>query len=335
MNANVVIEVGTFDSGTDILEPLHPARAHLLLADGVLTIADFLGMTAQGKLAGYLQLDGRTDKALWTADLRLLGVDLAQWLRLKRSGNAPPYLSGKLDGSVKVKGSGRSAAEILGSLDGDVRMHMRDAAISHLAIEAAGVDLAQALGVMIKGDEALEIRCNVADLDVIKGVARPKVVVLNTDVTTIWIDGTASLQDETLDLRAVVSPKNFSPLTLRTPVHVKGTLQQPPGFARGRQAGRQGGGGGTPRTAQPAGGDRSLHRPGFDQEGDPSRQRMRRARAQQRRHPGAGARPQVDTRAASGCGVGGRFGKLRGDALRGLRRRPRAAAFRRRRCACC
>jgi uncharacterized protein involved in outer membrane biogenesis len=227
MNANVVIEVGTFDSGTAILEPLHPARAHLLLADGVLTIADFLGMTAQGKLAGYLQLDGRTDKALWTADLRLLGVDLAQWLRLKRSGNAPPYLSGKLDGSVKVKGSGRSAAEILGSLDGDVRMHMRDAAISHLAIEAAGVDLAQALGVMIKGDEALEIRCNVADLDVIKGVARPKVVVLNTDVTTIWIDGTASLQDETLDLRAVVSPKNFSPLTLRTPVHVKGTFSNP------------------------------------------------------------------------------------------------------------
>jgi uncharacterized protein involved in outer membrane biogenesis len=227
MNADVVIEVGTFDSGTAILEPLHPARAHLLLADGVLTIADFLGVTAQGKLAGYLQLDGRTDKALWTADLRLLGVDLAQWLRLKRSGNAPPYLSGKLDASVKVKGSGRSAAEILGSLDGDVRMHMRDAAISHLAIEAAGVDLAQALGLMIKGDEALEIRCNVADLDVIKGVARPKVVVLNTDVTTIWIDGTASLQDETLDLRAVVSPKNFSPLTLRTPVHVKGTFSNP------------------------------------------------------------------------------------------------------------
>ena len=97
MNANVVIDIGTFDSGTDILEPLHPASAHLLLADGVLTIGDLVGVTAQGKLAGYLQLDGRTDKALWTADLRLLSVALAQWLRLKRSGNAPPYLSGKLD----------------------------------------------------------------------------------------------------------------------------------------------------------------------------------------------------------------------------------------------
>lgn len=241
MDANVLIDIGTFDSGTDILEPLHPARAHLLLADGVLTIADFEGVTAQGKLAGYLQLDGRGKEALWTADMRLLGVNLAQWLRIKRSGDAPPYLTGKLDALVKVKGAGRSTAEILASLDGDVRMHMREAKISHLAIEAAGIDIAQALGVMFKGDEALQINCNVVDLDVVKGVARPKVFVLNTNVTTIWIDGTVSLRDESLDLRAVVSPKNFSPLTLRTPVHVKGTLGKPVvSLELGRLAGKAG-----------------------------------------------------------------------------------------------
>ena len=241
MDANVLIDIGTFDSGTDILEPLHPARAHLLLADGVLTIADFEGVTAQGKLAGYLQLDGRGEEALWTADMRLLGVNLAQWLRLKRSGDAPPYLSGKLDALVKVKGAGRSTAEILASLDGDVRMHMREAKISHLAIEAAGIDIAQALGVMFKGDEALQINCNVVDLDVVKGVARPKVFVLNTNVTTIWIDGTVSLRDESLDLRAVVSPKNFSPLTLRTPVHVKGTFGKPAvSLELGKLAGKAG-----------------------------------------------------------------------------------------------
>ncbi|HEY2559914.1 MAG TPA: AsmA family protein [Caldimonas sp.] len=227
MDANVFVDISTFDPGTDVIEPLQPARAHLLLADGVLTIADFVGVTAQGRLAGYLQLDGRKDSALWTADLRLLGVDLAHWLRLKRSGDAPPYLTGKLDALVKVKGSGRSAAEILGSLDGDIRMHMRGATISHLAVEAAGVDVAQALGVMVKGDDALPIQCNVADLDVAQGVAKPKVFVLNTRDSTIWLDGTVSLRDETLDLRAVVAPKDFSPLSLRTPIHVRGTLREP------------------------------------------------------------------------------------------------------------
>jgi len=227
MDANIVINVAVFDPGTDILDPLHNTRAHLLLADGVLTVADFEGTTAQGKLAGYLQLDGRGKEALWTADMRLLSVDLAQWLRIKRKGDAPPYLSGKLDALVKVKGSGRSAAEILASLDGDLRMHMRDAAISHLAIEAAGIDLAQGLGMLLKGDDALPIQCNVADLDIVKGVARPKVFVVNTRDSTIWIDGTVSFHDESLDLRFVVSPKDFSPLTLRTPVRVRGTLGHP------------------------------------------------------------------------------------------------------------
>ncbi len=36
-----------------------------------------------------------------------------------------------------------------------------------------------------------------------------------------------SLRTEALDLRAVVSPKDFSPLTLRTPVQVRGTLGDP------------------------------------------------------------------------------------------------------------
>ena len=227
MDANVVIDIGMFDPGTTVIEPLRPARAHLLLADGVLTIADFEGVTAQGRLLGYLQLDGRGTEALWTADMRLLGVNLAQWLRLKRSGDAPPYLSGKLDAQVKVKGTGRSTAEILASLNGGIRAHMRDAAISHLAIEAAGIDVAQALGVLIKGDDGMAIQCNVADLNVANGVIKPNVFILNTKDSTVWIDGTVSLRDEGLDLRAVVSPKDFSPLALRTPIHVRGTLGKP------------------------------------------------------------------------------------------------------------
>ena len=227
MDANVVFDIAMFDPGTDVIEPLRPARAHLLLADGVLTISDIEGATAQGKLLGYLQLDGRGKEALWTADMRFVGVNLARWLNLKRSGDAPPYLSGKLDALVKVKGSGRSTAEILASLNGDIRMHMREAAISHLAVEAAGIDLAQALGMIVKGDDALPILCNVADLDVVKGVARPKIFVINTRDSTIWIDGTVSLRDESLDLRAVVSPKDFSPLALRTPIRVRGTLGKP------------------------------------------------------------------------------------------------------------
>ena len=281
----------------------------------MLTIADFEGTTAQGKLAGYLQLDGRGKEALWTADMRLLGVNLAQWLRIKRKGDAPPYLSGKLDALVKVKGSGRSTAEILASLDGDLRMHMRDAAVSHLAVEAAGLDLAQALGMLVKGDDALPIQCNVADLDIVKGVARPKVFVVNTRDSTIWIDGTVSFRDESLDLRFVVSPKDFSPLTLRTPVRVRGTLGKPAvSLELGKLVGKAGAAG-LLASAQPAGGDHPVHRPGVEEGCRADRQRMRGAGAHERRHPDAGAQPEVDARAA---GAAGRVGAASAPAARGL-----------------
>ncbi len=241
MDANVLFDITMFDPGTSVIEPLRPARAHLLLADGVLTLADIEGATAEGKLLGYLQLDGRGPQALWKADMRFVGVNLARWLKLERSGNAPPYLSGKLDTLVKVKGSGRSTAEILASLDGDIRMHIRQAAISHLAVEMVGIDVAQALGVLIKGDDALPIQCNVVDLDVVKGVATPKIFVINTKESTIWIDGSISLRSEALDLRAVVSPKDFSPMALRTPVHIRGTLGKPAvSLELGKLAGKAG-----------------------------------------------------------------------------------------------
>ena len=227
MDANVLIDIAMFDPGTTIIEPLRPVRGHLLLADGVLTIADFEGSTAQGRLAGFLQLDGRGTQALWTADLRALGVDLSRWLRLKRDAAAPPYISGKLDAMIKVKGSGRSTAEILGSLGGDIRIHLRDATLSHLVVEAGGLDIAEGLGLVFKGDDVLPILCNVVDLDVVNGVARPKIFVVNTKDSTIWVDGTISLKTEAMDLRTVVSPKDFSPLTLRTPIHVRGTLGHP------------------------------------------------------------------------------------------------------------
>jgi uncharacterized protein involved in outer membrane biogenesis len=227
MDADVLVDIAELDTGTEVLAQLRPLRAHLLLADGVLTLSDIEAQTAKGRLLGHLQFDGRGKQAKWTADLRLLSVDLAQWLQLKRDENKPPYLSGKLDAQVVVAGSGRSSAEILGSLGGDMRMHVREAAVSHLLVEAAGIDLAQAFGIVVRGDDALPILCNVADFSVDDGVIRPKIFVVNTRDSTIWLDGTASLRTELLDVRAVVSPKDFSPLSLRTPLHVRGTFSKP------------------------------------------------------------------------------------------------------------
>ena len=228
MDANVLVDIDNLDLGSSIVEPLRPLRTHLVLQNAVLTLRDLDARTGSGVLKGVVQLDGRDSLALWNADLRWSDVRLERWLHQERKeGDAPPYITGRLNGQAKVVGQGKSTAAILGSLGGVVRVQLRDASISHLVIEAAGLDVAQALGVMIKGDDALPIDCAVADLAAEKGVLRPRVLVLDTRDSTVWSDGSLSLANEALDLRLLVSPKDFSPLALRTPVHVRGSFADP------------------------------------------------------------------------------------------------------------
>ncbi|AOF80462.1 asmA family protein [Methyloversatilis sp. RAC08] len=226
MDADVAIDIAAVDLGTPLLGALQPLRAQLKLADGVLSISGLDARTADGWLRGGIELDGRGDLALWSADLRWGDVRLEQWLRQART-DAPPYVAGRLGGRATVTGQGRSTADILASLKGRVQAQLRDGRMSHLVVEAAGLDLAEALGLLVSGDSTLRLDCAVADIQADAGVLRPQVMVLDTEDSTVSISGSLSLAAETLDLTAIALPKDFSPLTLRSPLRVQGSLADP------------------------------------------------------------------------------------------------------------
>ena len=227
MNANVLIAIDTVDLGSGLLEPLKPLHTHLVLTDGVLTLRDIDARTGQGHLSGTVQLDGREAQALWTANVRWDGVRLERWIHQERANNAPPWASGSLSGQARVAGQGKSTAAILGDLRGGVRMNLVNGTISHLAVEAAGLDVAESLGMLIKGDDSLRIQCSVADLVAEKGVLRPRALVLDTTDSTLWVEGSLSLASEAIDLRVSSAPKDFSPLTLRAPIQLRGSFANP------------------------------------------------------------------------------------------------------------
>ncbi len=228
MNANVLIDIAQMDLGSETLAPLEPLKGHLVLDSSVLTISDLQARTAQGELTGRLALDGtQKTKALWNADLSVNNVVIENWIKALKPEGRPPYLTGRINGRALVKGEGQSTAAILGSLTGPVQVRLRDGTISHLAVEGAGIDVAQLLGVLIKGDESLAVPCARADIKAFNGMLTPELFVLNTTDSSVWVQGAISLKDERMDLQARVAPKDFSVLTLRTPVLVKGPLNDP------------------------------------------------------------------------------------------------------------
>ena len=236
MNADVGVQLAVLDLGTRMLEPFQPLQGRITLQDGVLNLKELLARTSAGEVQGGIGLDSRPATPKWTADLRWSGIQLDRFIKARdvavrkdASGNKPDvgYISGALGGNAQLKGEGNSSAKLLASLDGTARLWVRDGTVSHILVEAAGIDVAQALGVFIKGDDKLPMQCALAQFDLVNGKVMPEVFVIDTRDTTMLIDGDLSLATESLDLRMTAHPHDFSPLALRTPVKMVGTFNDP------------------------------------------------------------------------------------------------------------
>ena len=112
-------------------------------------------------------------------------------------------------------------------MQGSAQFDLRHGTISHLVTEALGLDVAESLGVLIRGDESLPLHCARMDLIIQKGVVQPKVAVIDNADSTIWITGQLNLNNESMNLRAVTHPKDLSFLSLRTPITITGSFGQP------------------------------------------------------------------------------------------------------------
>ena len=236
MDADVRIDLDEFDLGTSALDDFSPFKTHLILDDQTLRLEDIVARAADGEFRGRIVLDAKPEKPLWTADLRWSDVHLAKFLKAGQVSEQKPdaakkpangYVSGTLGGQLKVRGNGRSTAAMLASLDGSAQLWVHDGAISHLLIEAMGLDLAQALGMLITGDDALPMQCAVAAFEVNQGSVVPQVAVIETSDSTVNVSGAISLADERLQLEFRTRPKDISPVALRSPVFVDGTFANP------------------------------------------------------------------------------------------------------------
>lgn len=297
MDADVQVTIDEVDFGTEAMAPLKQLKTRILLNAGVLRLDDLHAVVSGGQFTGMTQLDANTQPARWQARLDIAGVDIAGWMRGLRKDAAPPapsanattalkkereqarqggeqavrsYVTGMLSAKLDVRGAGNSTADILASLDGPVNLTLRDGTLSHLATEALGLDVAEALGVLIRGDQPLPLRCARFDMVARNGVMEPKLAVIDNRDSTVRVTGNVNLRDESLALRVVTRPKDWSLLSLRTPITVTGSLGDPSvGIEPQRLAGRVLGAVALGAAAGPAAAVIPLMERGSKSEGDP------------------------------------------------------------------
>jgi uncharacterized protein involved in outer membrane biogenesis len=231
MDADLVLNIGELDFASPGVLPLRGLRGRMLLQDAVLRLQDLKAQAGGGRFTATSTLDSNALPAEWTLDLGFDGVDLQSWLSALGTGAKPPaptsWITGRLSGRAVLGGEGRSTAQILSNLRGRANALPRNGMMSHLLTEAAGLDIAQALGVAIRGDRPLALHCARFDVVVVHGVATTQFAMLDTQDSVIRLAGQVNLGDETLNLKATVLPKDFSLVALHSPVTVAGTLGQP------------------------------------------------------------------------------------------------------------
>jgi len=219
-DADVVLRAKTLRKAKEL--PLEHFEVHLSLIGGKLVLDPLQFGVAGGKLSARVGLDGTKKPILADVSMSVRGLQLDRLLPTVKMSKANV---GRIDGLVELKGQGDSVAGMLASSNGKTSLIVDGGEISHMMMELVEIDLWRMLKLKLQGDAPVPLRCAVADLAVKQGVASINTLVLDTEDTTVTGSGSVDLAHERIDLTLLPMPA--SPVSLRSPIYVRGPLGKP------------------------------------------------------------------------------------------------------------
>jgi len=220
--------------------PLSAGSVRVKLDAGLLRAEPLSLDLPQGRIQGFVQLDGRKTDAVTDLDLRLSNARLENLIPVKFQG-APPVV-GTLAARAKLHGTGDSVHDAMADANGEVLIVAPNGEIRRSLAELAGVDLIKGLGLLFAKDQATTpIRCGVLHFTGKGGVLSADRLIVDTDPVLIDGGGVINLDTETLGFTVRGHPKKFQLVRLLVPITVNGTLLHPQVGVHKGQAIAQGG----------------------------------------------------------------------------------------------
>ncbi|MHC8316424.1 AsmA family protein [Pseudomonas sp. LB3P31] len=204
--------------------PFNDLYTHLVLTDGVLSLEPLRFGVAGGKLDAMIRLNGRTNPLEGQAKLTARGFKLKQ---LFPTFEPMKTSFGELNGDADITGRGNSVSKLLATSNGNLKMLINDGAISRELMELAGLNVGNYVVGKIFGDKEVKINCAAADFDIKTGLATTRLFVFDTENAIIYIDGTANMATEQLDLTITPESKGWRLISLRSPLYVRGKFIKP------------------------------------------------------------------------------------------------------------
>lgn len=204
--------------------PVEKITARLQLKDGGMVIRPLDVSIAKGRITGEITVDARKNIPSADADISFEDLDLKPFFK---GTQFVQEMGGRFFGKMYFVGSGKSLGNVMASANGDGWVGIRGGSVSGLLIEAVGLDVAEALSLVLVDDARVPLRCGRIDFDVKRGLLTAKRAILDTADSVLLARGNANLSSERLDLRLEARPKDFSLVDASAPVLVKGRFEDP------------------------------------------------------------------------------------------------------------
>lgn len=204
--------------------PLEQMNVHLKLDNGMLRLNPLNFNAAGGAIATHIELNARQDtiRTTLTGEVEHLQLPLLlPKFQMTKKG------AGDISGAFALTTTGNSVADMFGAANGNVGLIMGKGHISNLLVELAGLDVAESIKYLIDKDREIPLRCAYTAFDIKDGVMKTTGMAFDTTDTAIFGDGSIDMKQEKIDLRLIPMPKDRSPLTVRVPLKIGGTLKDP------------------------------------------------------------------------------------------------------------
>lgn len=149
------------------------------------------------------------------------------WDEILRGSDLKGSITGHLNIDVDIAGSGRTPAEFLGSLDGRAVVLMGKGTAQLGSLDRVVGGTTAVLGQMFSSNaEHSTINCMAADLKLDNGQANINLGLIDTQYSTVVIQGKLDLKSGTVDLKTSPTPKGVT-LSVAAPVKITGPINDP------------------------------------------------------------------------------------------------------------
>ncbi len=223
----------------DAALPIDDLVTEIHMKDKVLTLTPLNFGVAGGNLTSNITLNGQSNVIQAQIKTAARHLKIKQLFPTLESMQAS---LGEVNADASLSGTGNSIAAMVGSANGEVKGAVTEGSVSKFILEAAGLNVPNAVFAKLFGDKQVQLNCLAADFDVKSGLMQTEYFVMDTDDAVVVVDGTINLSTEAMNLDVRPKTKGLRIISLRSPLYVKGTFKNPDiGLYKGALVAKAGG----------------------------------------------------------------------------------------------